>query len=1271
MKLIHHTPLPKRFIKRKKRGFALIATLTLMMLLTLIAVGLLALASSQTRIAQYTVLQAEARQQALVGLDAAIAELQLEMGPDQRVSANSGIVQMSEGASTPHVLGVWDSWDGPIYGSSRSGHGNSIQSTYQQGRPNMFRRWLISTRDVKASRDFKSSGDLAKRRPGRRVCLVGTGTLGSSNSVSRRDYIYADLLTMPSTGSNEACFAWWICGENQKAKAGVVDPEETNDAEEVLHRTWNTPGPIFSSDSIGAYLNGDMQRRDAAKILSLQTIVLMGAGNLGEGTPFFFDVTTSSHSLITNVRDGGLKTDLCLLLNKKSLSGTPYAGDDTSDRAIATEAPGCSEPNFPIGSWQTLHAYYNTWPDGSASDGKNFTARLIGTLDNAYTRMSGCVTDASGQGYSDPDETSVSSSTATYYSNRSMLDQGSKSAGYGRTPVILAFMNNFGLVTEELEGKMTTDEKEPDQAYKLSLCFAPMFLWWNPYNVPMKVRGEQLWSHSAPYKTTWIQTYAITQAGTWNYTWSRYAMDQGSSDTQLGQDLGDYFLKSSNDRKGDIVFEPGEILFFSPAKARITSEYDRAFMNPWAIGYHPANVAGYKAKFYSNAGGKKDDPGISSETNINAGKFYLELQMGLTENGTAPRTDGYFFSPQRAECVTVMNGFNGSDATNYGVGGYGKRAHSPQYFILGWYDPSNPGTSTVFCDADRNNAVWSTDGTQSDPSVPYYVAALGIAAKSANPNLDSRIFSGRDFRGKIWQHSSPAFYGSMIVNPDDQYRQYHPYQLAALDVGSGLTASPMDNIGDNGVLGITSDGEQVSYASVLELPVHPPFSLAGFAGMRLQPGWYKSGGALSQRRRMQYQCGVPGVGIGNSFADPCLPADDVYVMNANNIPTSGSANENRVNGNGRIFQEFYDHGLLINDALWDTWFCSSVSDMPTSREGGMKAKKVLEAFMSGTEDLPVARYRKISTPYDQKAIVKRIMDDDGWKYIAQYLIIDGGFNVNSTSVEAWKAVLQGLARRQLVSNAGGRLSVVKDGDSQSEVLFSRFMVSTSDKSIDSLGSYSPMQGSTSLRRGGQAAAWGEIRKLDESSIAELAEKIVEEVKKRGPFLSMSDFINRRLDSSNKDGAALKGALQAAIDATDINRDFQEVQVKPASGSLYKFKAAEEGSLHTAAPGYLIQSDVLASLGNILTVRDDTFVVRSFGCVRNADGIILAQAWCEAVVQRSIDYVDPSNSPTDVDKKRSDPNRPSGSGEKDLSDINKVMGRKFRVVSFKWLDVWDI
>ena len=186
--------------------------------------------------------------------------------------------------------------------------------------------------------------------------------------------------------------------------------------------------------------------------------------------------------------------------------------------------------------------------------------------------------------------------------------------------------------------------------------------------------------------------------------------------------------------------------------------------------------------------------------------------------------------------------------------------------------------------------------------------------------------------------------------------------------------------------------------------------------------------------------------------------------------------------------------------------------------------------------------------------------------------------------------------------------------------------------------------------------------LEAESIRKLAEEMVKQVRKRGPFLSLSDFVNRRLQEGE---LGLKGALQAAIDATDINRDFDEVRVPEARGKMFKNPQAGMGSLHTAAPGYLIQSDVLASLGNILTVRDDTFTIRAYGCVRNPNKAILAQAWCEAVVQRTMDYVDPSNNPQDSDY------NPDGTKGEGLSNTNKVMGRQFRIVSFKWLDNWDI
>ena len=338
----------------------------------------------------------------------------------------------------------------------------------------------------------------------------------------------------------------------------------------------------------------------------------------------------------------------------------------------------------------------------------------------------------------------------------------------------------------------------------------------------------------------------------------------------------------------------------------------------------------------------------------------------------------------------------------------------------------------------------------------------------------------------------------------------------------------------------------------------------------------------------------------------------------------------------------------------------------------MPARETLEAFMSGKEDLPVSRYKKARSSANQEQIIERIMADDGWKHIARYLMVEGGFNVNSVSEEAWTATLLGLAKRELVSNTQGTLHAVEHSPEEN-VLFSRFAVSTADRSLDVRGDYNILLGAAFLRPSMQmATAWGDVRSLTPESIRELAREIVKKVRERGPFLNMADFINRRLDGGTD--AALTGALQAAIDATQINENLkkEDFLVSPLSGDFYKFPRAEEGSMYTAAPGYLIQSDVLASLGNILTVRDDTFTVRAYGCVRNARHAILAQAWCEAVVQRTIEFVDPSNSPEEggYDPSKQD-GRSSRDSNKDLSDINRLMGRKLRIVSFRWLDSWDI
>ena len=1221
--------------RRYPRGFALVASLTLLVLLALLACAMLAQVASVNRFSVHDVVVTQARQQALIGLDAAIAELQEALGPDQRISAGSSILDETGEKVPPHLLGVWNSWDAPLYGKRKDG--SQIRDTYTPGRRKMFRRWLISSRDAALTRDMDAVAQLCARKPGERVCLLGEGALG--RKAPRSHHVYADMLFMPLGQRTHGGYAWWVAGENQKARLSVPRPPATKSPMVALRRTWDTPAPMPVEQGNPAAL------KHADRLMSSASFSLLD--EKADEEPRFADYTTTSCSLLTNAAQGGLKQDLCLLLNKESLDNTPFAATEESDASLVPEH-WLPERKFryPIGSWQTMHAYYNCWPNASQPD-ELMTTRLIGSVPEHYTRLGGGVS------------ASLQSPAGTYLALRSRQN-GNGGAGYTRSPVMLAYLCNIAMGVENL------DEGEK----QFSLYYSPIFLWWNPYNVPMRIKGRSMWAVAAPYKTMPLETFA--DLGRFGRRWSGYGLVRknefimpGVREARPGLgymsclDTGEFFQNSLGNAQEDIVFQPGEVLIFTPGKKKFGTHDDGETgpgSNPWVPGYRADTVASWYSPMYR----KYAEPE----------QVWRETMFGLRFGNNPERlTDGRLLGNGMADCITVAHGFGGISplpdsphpldaAVNDNSSVVGKHLHSPQRFLLDWYGTGEDGANRIITDPLH----WQGGDLQSMGQTPYYVASMGVVAKSANPSVDSKVFPDSDFRTRQWLHSNPAFGGASLRPADHQQRQYHPYQLAILPVGSGMLSSPVASVGRNGVIGITDAGEQVSFAAVSELPVHPPFSLAGFAGMRLQPGWFRPAQAgADPLLGVQNQSGVPGVGIGNAFAHPCLPPDKVCCLHTPQQAEGAPVQE------PRLQDEFYDHALLINDALWDRWFCSSISDMPgDDGRHVIPAKYTLEQFLKGRGSLPVSRYVRSATAYDSKAALKRIMDGDGWKIIAAHLMVNGGFNVNSTSVAAWNAVLQGLASRLLVTGEGGRMRMVEPGKKTADVAFSRFMLSTTDKSIDSVGRYSPMQGSDAFRSGAAygTAAWSEVRLLKPADITRLAEEMVRQVRARGPFLNMSDFINRRLDEKGGEHA-LKGALQAAIDRTDINRDFREVQVTPQKGSLYRFPDAEKGDLHAAAPGYLIQSDVLASLGNILTVRDDTFTVRAYGCVRNDEGAILSQCWCEAVVQRSIDYVDPSDAPQSGEFS-SDLNQPSR-----LSHLNQVFGRRFVVTSFKWLDHWDL
>jgi hypothetical protein len=202
--------------------------------------------------------------------------------------------------------------------------------------------------------------------------------------------------------------------------------------------------------------------------------------------------------------------------------------------------------------------------------------------------------------------------------------------------------------------------------------------------------------------------------------------------------------------------------------------------------------------------------------------------------------------------------------------------------------------------------------------------------------------------------------------------------------------------------------------------------------------------------------------------------------------------------------------------------------------------------------------------------------------------------------------------------------------------------------------------------------WNGYRELSDSELETLATKIVEEVRARGPFLSMSEFVNRQVGPPGP--LTSSGTLEAAIAKAEINEKQNATstdsflnQVPITAGDVsdpgfynYKTPEATTGNPAAGAPGWVIQGDLLRILEPAATVRGDTFVIRTYGEAQDAGGNITARAYAEAVVQRVPEYVDPAD-------------RPSLNvyTESTAAGANRTFGRRIKLVSFRWLSQDEI
>jgi hypothetical protein len=330
---------------------------------------------------------------------------------------------------------------------------------------------------------------------------------------------------------------------------------------------------------------------------------------------------------------------------------------------------------------------------------------------------------------------------------------------------------------------------------------------------------------------------------------------------------------------------------------------------------------------------------------------------------------------------------------------------------------------------------------------------------------------------------------------------------------------------------------------------------------------------------------APAYVLGNSRADPRV-GTEVTFRDTSRTHRYGAA---------------FDFSYRTNEALWDGFFFSTAPDV----DGEPPLNRRIIPETQGWE--------KPDNPYDA----------------SENLAIEGAFNVNSLSVNAWRAILSGLKEHELQTVTPGTQTDVVD-----------FLFGSLARPLEGAFSYTG-QGASS------ADVWNRARSLRPEEIDALAQAIVTEVRERGPFLSLAHFVNRSLGAPSK--LTEKGALQSAIElagGNGLNDGLggepiipSKLQMDVTSPDLFADHAFDGG------PGRLTQADLLTALGPILSARSDTFRIRAYG--ESVDSDNPSKAWCEAIVRRIPEKVN------------------SIEAIEDPSPANSF-GRRFEVISFQWL-----
>lgn len=1207
----------------RKPGFALVTTLLMMTLLSAIIIGTLSLSSVTLRSTEKNSHRAIAQANARMALTLAIAQLQREAGPDQRITASAGI---TGNTVHPHWTGVW-------------------KSTAGNDKPEPV--WLVSG----------SPGDA--RQP---LLPTNSTVLVSSTEKDLKNEIRAPWIKVPAhRGSGR--FAYWTADEGVKARIDLAAPDadspDWSDTEKLAHsQSAQEPG-LGYFDATHREMWTPFLPEQAS--LNKSRLVSMGTASLAvNDSPslkrsafsrhYFNDLTTGGYGLPVNARDGGMKHDLSLIFARSMqdepfvsdfLGATPSTADTLGEKVLtfsisdpekfglsptiqANHSGGFVGPN-----WGTLFNYARSWEKLSGNE-----APLIGPHPLADTDLR----QDDWQPYSE--------------ANKGMPNRADiQHLNSGISPVLSVAQIGFYLGAEEAPSPPGSPQR-----YYTKLMIKPIVGLWNPYNV--KIRANQYlleWAIASYMRFDYQKPNpdGSFPSGSGNVVeiWLReywLANEGGNFPTDDSKQSGSYLRMLTR----PVDFEPGEHRLFSvegnPEIADGYNNYLTPTLDP---------MGAYAVRIIRTVDGKLTGPD---------GKILPDQKKGqplFVPSGYYGWFGDVYFQDTHWDGSTKTHGVG----TRSRFPGLDRTAASTWLSLKGVSNvtPEGPGNATHL---SRYTNLWNGGKDETAKGDGRYIPEPILTMRSKinvsgaggrTPYLIDTLAEGTLGHIGTWRFytrnptelSDPAqgLRGWIDCNPrviaSNLRFDGSKNTLQGVE-GWHATSHLMPGLGDvsfgdfkGGNRGLVSDGSWGRESRIPEgEPIEDRWRGYGGPGSTLNSGGQThvivydvprtpllSIGQFQHANLSRYNH-EPGFVVGNSYANPRIPPDKTVHENF-----------------GGMGFPAVDTSYEVNERLWDGMFFSTLSpDDQGDASGDFDAP--LKATLSGKKPLPNPRmdYTPLpGDPVDRNGIpsVQQLIrrnDKAAPQALAARIRVKGAFNVNSTSETAWKAILSSMA--------SSGMPVVNPSTAQTSwstprgIRFNRFSHTILDAGYDG--------------GDGDAAFWQGWRKLSEEDLEKLASAIVRQVKERGPFMSLASFVNRS-PSSQKREHQLKGPLQAALDEI-ANHQLPSSTGQPANNPTGEaFSDTIDGENQAAGhAAYLLQGDLLQSLAPILQVRSDYFRIRTCGESLDASGRVMARAHCEAFVQRDSSFVDP----------RDPPHLAAGQ----LRAANQTYGRKFQLVSFRWL-----